>query len=332
MESQKLATSCLVFLSIIAIAVVLAYLRSLLIPFVLALFLSYVITPFIDTIQLKLKMPRVLALFLGLIVTFFVFLCLGFVIIGNLRGLLDSISSYQLKLETFFESISGFLSRVGIDISQSQFSFKSLPIFSVFKSIFSGIFSISISAALVGIFLMFLVCGSKPSDEKVGIYKDIDYMIRKYIVVKLMSSAFTGFLVWIILALFGLELSFMFGLLTFLLNFIPTVGSIIAVFIPLPVALLQFENYGVILGMILVLSVVQFVIGNIIEPKFLGQSLDLHPITLLLSLMFWGMIWGPMGMLLAAPIMAIIKIIFSMFNETKFISELMAGRFRFTKS
>jgi len=179
---------------------------------------------------------------------------------------------------------------------------------------------------------MFLVCGSKPSDEKVGIYKDIDYMIRKYIVVKLMSSAFTGFLVWIILALFGLELSFMFGLLTFLLNFIPTVGSIIAVFIPLPVALLQFENYGVILGMILVLSVVQFVIGNIIEPKFLGQSLDLHPITLLLSLMFWGMIWGPMGMLLAAPIMAIIKIIFSMFNETKFISELMAGRFRFTKS
>jgi AI-2 transport protein TqsA len=121
----------------------------------------------------------------------------------------------------------------------------------------------------------------------------------------------------------------MFGLLTFLLNFIPTIGSIIATLLPLPIVLLQFDSPVKWLVVILIPAAIQGIVGNFIEPKLFSDSLDLHPASILLALTFWGIIWGPVGMFLAVPIIVVLKIAMARIPATRPIAELMAGRLPF---
>jgi AI-2 transport protein TqsA len=154
----------------------------------------------------------------------------------------------------------------------------------------------------------------------------IESTIRRYIATKLAISAVTGLLVWGILAMFGLHLAFLFGMPAFLLNFIPSIGSIIATFLPIPVAVAQFQDPWPILAVVALPGAVQMSIGNVIEPKLMGDGVKLHPVAILLSLTFWGLLWGPVGMILAVPITATIRIVMLRFQTTKPVAELLAGR------
>jgi AI-2 transport protein TqsA len=121
-------------------------------------------------------------------------------------------------------------------------------------------------------------------------------------------------------------MAFVFGLLAFLLNFIPSVGSIIATLLPLPMAVAQFNTVWPIIGVVAIPGTLQLVIGNAIEPKLLGRGLELHPVTILLALAFWGLLWGYMGMVLAVPITAIIRIILIRFETTRAMGNLLGGK------
>ena len=114
--------------------------------------------------------------------------------------------------------------------------------------------------------------------------------------------------------------------MTFLLNFIPVLGAIIAVLLPIPVAFLQFSDPSYIIFVILFPGIVHIIIGNIIEPKLFGETFGLHPVTIILALILWGMLWGITGMLLAAPLTAIIRITFDQFETTKPFSLLLSGQ------
>jgi AI-2 transport protein TqsA len=105
------------------------------------------------------------------------------------------------------------------------------------------------------------------------------------------------------------------------------VGSIIAVILPLPVLFLQFGAAWETATIMSILGVVQFLIGNIIDPKLMGVNLDLHPVTILLSLLFWGFIWGVAGMFLSVPMTAVLKLILDRYSLTKPLANLLAGRF-----
>ena len=118
----------------------------------------------------------------------------------------------------------------------------------------------------------------------------------------------------------GLDLALIFGTLTFLLNFIPTFGSIVAVLLPLPVAFLQFDLPIMLLLVLILPSIVHIAIGNIVEPRIFGQAFDLHPVTIIVALIGWGMLWGITGMLLAAPLTAIMRISFNNFQTFALIS------------
>ncbi len=180
---------------------------------------------------------------------------------------------------------------------------------------------------LVLFFIVFLLAGRNPYVIRRGVYADIDSQIRRYLVTKVAISAVTGILVWGVLHLFGLKLASVFGMLAFMLNFIPSIGSIIATCLPIPVAAAQFQdNYVMMIGVVAVPGAIQLVIGNVIEPKLMGGGLRLHPITILLSLAFWGLLWGPAGMLLAVPIMATIRIVLDQFPITESASRLLAGQ------
>ena len=149
---------------------------------------------------------------------------------------------------------------------------------------------------------------------------------RRYLVTKVSTSTVTGLLTGVILALFGLDLALVFGVLAFFLNFIPSVGSIIATLLPIPMAMVQFDSFWMIAGIVLVPGAVQMTIGSGIEPVLMGEGLELHPVTILLALVFWGLIWGVVGMFLAAPITAVLRIVLDRFEMTRPIAGLLAGR------
>lgn len=157
--------------------------------------------------------------------------------------------------------------------------------------------------------------------------KDITEQVQKYVVTKLLISLSVGVLVGFILWLFKIEFFIIWAALAFLLNFIPNVGSVIAVILPASMALVQYESFSYALSVAVVLIVMQNIIGNIIEPKIFGDRLGLNPLVILLSLLVWGYLWGIVGMFLAVPLTAIVKIV--MLNASsknlRFITNLMGN-------
>ena len=156
-------------------------------------------------------------------------------------------------------------------------------------------------------------------------FREITDQIQQFISIKFLITLFMGFIVGLILYLFGVKFYIVFGVLTVLLNFIPNLGSVIGVgFISLMV-LVQFESVGFTLLIAAILIVVQNIVGNIIEPKIFGETLGLNPLVILISLLVWGYIWGIVGMFLAVPLTAIIKIVLSgaKTRNLKFLNDLM---------
>lgn len=158
-------------------------------------------------------------------------------------------------------------------------------------------------------------------------FKDITEQVQRYIVTKFLISLSVGLLVGIILRLFDIEFFIIWATFAVLLNFIPNVGSVIAVILPTLMTLVQYESFGYAIAVAVVLIIVQNIIGNIIEPKIFGDRLGLNPLVILLSLLLWGYIWGIIGMFLSVPLTAIIKIVFSNSSSKnmRFITNLMSN-------
>jgi AI-2 transport protein TqsA len=224
--------------------------------------------------------------------------------------------------------VAAALDARGLDLSQDALldSIRNLPVSRVLQASAGTAFALLTNGTLVMLFVIFLLLGRTRELIKHPIFKQIDRDIRRYLVVKFLISAVTGTLVGLILFAFGLDLALVFGVLAFVLNFIPSVGSIIATFLPLPLALVQFETLGPVIAMLALTMAVQMVIGNGIDPKLMGKHLDLSPVTIVMALVFWGLLWGGVGMLLAAPLTAILRIVLLQFETTRPVTDLMAGR------
>lgn len=196
------------------------------------------------------------------------------------------------------------------------------------SQLYSGLSELLGMTVMVSIFMFFLLLGNTSQDiHQMPAWREIEEKIRSYIVTKTVISIFTGIAFGAVLWFYGVPLAVVFALLAFLLNFIPNVGPLIACALPVPLILLD-PNLS-IFGMVTVLvlaSLVQFVSGNIVEPKIMGDSFELHPIAILLTLMLWGIIWGLPGMFLATPLTAAAKILLEKFEMTKPISDLLEGK------
>ncbi|MHC4592850.1 MAG: AI-2E family transporter [Planctomycetota bacterium] len=181
---------------------------------------------------------------------------------------------------------------------------------------------------LVLIFTCFLLFGTAAGRQShASVLGEIESNIRRYIVTKVFISGATGTLVGLVLWMLGVELALVFGLLAFLLNFIPNVGSVIATLLPLPVVIVSPNVTPV--AAVLAIAIpgsIQFVIGNVLEPRIMGESVDLHPITVLLALIFWGMLWGVVGMFLAVPMTAIMRILLARSELTAPVARVLTGR------
>ena len=157
-------------------------------------------------------------------------------------------------------------------------------------------------------------------------FKAITEQIQRYIILKIAINLAAGIVVWIFLSILGVEFPFIWGLFTFLFNFIPTIGSAIALVLPVTMTLIEFGSITFAAVIALILIAIQTLFFNLIEPNFIGKRLNLNPLLILLSVLIWGYIWGIVGMLLSVPLTAIIKIIISNSDSENltFISDLMS--------
>jgi len=317
---------------VIGIGAALSLTKSIMIPFVLSLFLYFILSPVRTFFVKKLRFPTWLALISTFSVVALVLTMIFFVFFSALQEFAVGYENYVAKAVYFADSIQDWAVERGIPIESYSIaeSIKNLPFGQLVKGAGSTVLGLISTTLLVFIFLVFLLSGvsvHQKTEEaaKSGIGKEIHDQIRKYLSVKLLTSTVTAFLVFIILSFLNLDLLFVFCFMVFILNFIPTVGSLFATLLPFPVAFFQYDSAMPIVLVLALPGLVQFIIGNIIEPKLMGQSLNLHPVTILLSLMFWSLIWGVVGALLAVPVMAIIKIAIQKIEGGEYVARLMSG-------
>ena len=161
--------------------------------------------------------------------------------------------------------------------------------------------------------------------ELMSILRSIENQVQHYLVLKTVISLLTAIISGIILYFGGFDFLLFSSLLIFALNFIPNIGSVIATAFPVLTGLIKFGFSMKVLLVLAGLMLTQMIIGNILEPKIAGKSLNLSPIVILLSLIFWGYIWGITGMILAVPLTSAIKIIFSHIQILKPVAELISA-------
>ena len=326
---RRVQTICLLTLSFIAVAGALYWLRPVMIPFILAILLSYAIGPLIDLLVLKARFPRGLAIVAAILLGFLVFSLLGGLISGSVKQLAANASTYEQEIRRLVTEATAALSGMGIEIGsdQVQGALSKAPIGSTVVKLANAVVDMLSNTFLVLIFAIYLLQGRRPGKKSAGMRGEVDAKIKRYLGLKVALSAATGVLTGVILAILGVDLALVFGVLAFLLNFIPSVGSIVAILLPIPIVLISPDaGWGTLVLAVALPGAVQMTIGNVLEPKLMGESLDLHPITVLLTLILWGMLWGVVGMVLATPITAVLKILFEHHELTRPVARLMAGR------
>ena len=328
-RDQRIQTVCLFVLATVAVAGALYWLQAVMVPFVLSLFIALGMSPLIDLQTSKLRMPRWLAVVVTLLVAVAFLGLVGVLITTSANGLAANAYTYQAQVRGL---IDGLLERLPLEqygIDPNEFVRLPLQAISTMAVGIANAFVALVSqGSIVLIFLMFLLLGGSATTRPVGgMWAQVESRVKRYIVFKFILSGITGVLVGLILRMLGVDLAGAFGLMAFLLNFIPSIGSIVATLLPLPVVLVSPDVSGLTIILALVLpGAVQMFIGNVVEPKVMGDELDLHPVTILLSLMIWGAIWGIVGMLLATPIVAVMKIFFERSELTRPVADLLAGR------
>ena len=327
-EQFWLVTICLIIIAVVCLGIALQYAQEVLVPFVLAWFMYLMLSPILDFQVLKLKIPRPLAVILTVLIIILILAILFMVVTKAFQMIISTASSYDQTLIASIDKISEKLQGRWPTLQLEKITDTISQLIPGFLANTFGIAVRSVTEAmLVAIFILFLIMGRDPFRVRKGVYADIENQVRRYITMKTLTSLTAAVLFWLTLKILGLKLAGVFGILTFLLRFIPSIGAIIAIILPIPIAVAQFESPVPLILMIAILSFIEMIIGNIIEPKLFGQSLNLHPIVVLLALTFWGLLWGPIGMLLSVPITAVIRIVLLEIKPLRPIGMALAGQF-----
>jgi AI-2 transport protein TqsA len=330
---QRIQTVSQAIIATVALAFALYWLRPVLIPFTLSVFVALAISPMIEGLTHRLHVPRTLALAITLMMLVVLFGVIGAIVTGSVNSMAANAGDYQESLLTFARRILALLPDslwqvVPRDELEQMTRISAAGVGSVVGTATNVVLGLVGRGTTVLVFVMFLLIGGGAwSRTETGTFGEMISSVRRYLVLNVAISAATGFLTGLILYLLGVPLAPIFGLLAFMLNFIPTVGSIVAWLLPLPVVIISPEvGPAASLLAFLLPGAVQVVIGTFLTPKVMGDSLDLHPVVILMALIFWGTLWGGLGMLLATPLTAMTRILTSKFASTHVISNILSGR------
>ncbi|MEM1012299.1 MAG: AI-2E family transporter [Planctomycetota bacterium] len=314
-----LTAAALLVLAALGVLGAMYLLKGVLVPFVLAIFIALMLNPLVDYQVRRLRWPRPVAVSVTFAAGLVALAAALLAVLPIATRAVSAIAEYEDPLG---KTTVYVLDRLPVELDDATRAdliaeitvyggpegFRALLPF--VGSAGSGMLTLVSNAGLVGVFLLFLLLGRGdkpvPADSVRG---QIERRIQAYLSVTFVVSLATGFLTGLTLWLLGVKLAWLFGLLAFALNFIPTVGSAVATLLPVPMILFgQDLSTAAIVAALIIPAVIQFVLGNIVAPKMLGDRLQLSPVAVMLALLLLGAIWGIVGMILATPMLAVFKI------------------------
>lgn len=324
-------------MTLAGVVVVIAGLKAastLLQPFLVSVFLAVLSLPLLNWFQ-KERVPRWLAVLLTFLAVLLVISVMALLVGGSIKGFTDAAPRYQERLQSIMESFTIWLQGKGIEIPPEIATDLIDPgaVLRIARDLLgfaTALLSQTVLILLMMIFILF-EAAALPGKLRIALgrgggsqewFSRITEEIQRYLVIKTVVSLVTGVLVGFSLWLLGIDFPLLWGLLAFLLNYIPSLGSILAA---LPVVLLALVQYGVgrALAVVALYVAVNMVLGNIVEPYFMGRRLGLSTLVVFLSMIFWGWVWGPLGMLLSVPLTMIVKIAMENSDDFRWVAVLL---------
>jgi len=333
-------------LSILALAVIvyiLKELQNIFIPLTFAIFLSFLFQPINRYLRDK-RIPLFVNLTFFVILILFSFTVVGAVVYTSITSFVTDFPKYEEAISemakgffTFidmpFENVSSFLAN---KVNWFQIADR-ISLTRILTGTMGSFIDFFVKLLLTIAFMVFIMLDREDLNKRFrAVLSDDDLVfsehvttkmtkqINKYIVNKTIISLSTGLLSMFFVAIFGIDFVVISGLLIFVLNFIPNIGSIIASAFPILICLIQYGMGWRLIAISSVLVGLQMLIGNFVEPRVMGKQLQLTPLSVLVSLIFWYWVWGPVGMILAVPITSAITIVMKEIPSLRVISALVS--------
>lgn len=314
--------------------------QSLLLPLVIALVFWYLINLLADAygrFSLNgMKLPR-WACFMLSVISFLAGIWAVVELISmNIDSVLQLAPTYQTNLEKRMLEVASLLGLSQTPTMAQMLDMINLRV--ILTNLAASLTMVAANGGIILIYIAFLLLEQGSFDRKIRalfvkpdkeasarrILRRIKRDVSTYFGIKLLTSTCTGVLSYIFLRMVGVDFSEFWAILIFLLNFIPTIGSIVATIFPSLITLVQFDSYTPFFLVIGGVTGIQILIGNILEPRLTGKSLNLSPLVILLNLSLWGLIWGIPGMFLCVPILVIAMIVFSHLPQTRSIAVILS--------
>jgi AI-2 transport protein TqsA len=344
MRDTKLILIFLGVLVFFAVGFMLNLLSAILLPLVVAFFLSMIFAPLVEALRRR-KVPGAVSILLVLLLVSAALFLFSWIFYSSAQSFIAALPRYQARLAALqnglVQRLAAWLPATLHDRFQRLEWGEAMDVSAMtgFAAKWIGSFFVVVNELfLVILYLVFLLVGNESlphklarafaqgGAEKVGsVMHNIEQQVRKYLIMKTVVNLINASLVTILLASCGVDFPLIWGFLTFLAHFIPQFGAIFSVGLPAIFMLVQFESTGWALLVAALNLALQFTIGNVVEPRLMGGSLDLSSLLVLLSLIFWGWLWGGWGMVLAVPITSMLKIVCENLEPLHPIAILMSG-------
>lgn len=335
----------LLIVSLLAVAAVLKLTASFCIPLTVAVMLSFVLYPVCTKLK-KIHIPWIISTMLCIAVILILFYFIGTLLISSIKTILSTYPKYEDRFTSIYKIFAQTF-KISFDEDLSLFNnlWNSLNVRTVVQNLAitfsSSIMAFSKSLFVVILFLLFLLLEFESSKTKISlafsdentnqkilnIARNTISEVTHFLSIKFIISLLTGVIVFFGTLAVGMDFPIIWAFLAFILNFIPTFGSTISWGITTLFAVLQFyPSWGHIIYIASLVLSVNFILGNIIEPRWEGTDLGISPFIILVSLSFWGWMWGFIGMVLAVPLMVIIKILCENIEILRPIATLMGTK------
>ncbi len=310
--------------------------EAMIVPFLLSLFIAVICAPALFWLQ-KRGIPLGLDLALLLIGILGVNILLGMLVGNSMKDFSSNLELYQTRLGAMAEQLVLFLAQWNITLPSGLISDQFNPgaVMKLASRLFGAFSSVLTNAFLIILTVIFLLgeaanipgklkLAMRDPDRSFAQLKTVLDTIKRYMLIKSSVSLATGLIIYAGLLLIGVDYPILWALLAFLLNFVPNIGSIIAAVPPVLLALVQLGPMAAVAtaGTFLVVNILM---GNLIEPRYMGRGLGLSTLVVFLSLIFWGWVLGPVGMLLSVPLTMTLKIALEASDSTRWLAILLGN-------
>ena len=321
---------------IAAITIILGALKMaavIVVPILLATFIAIIISP-IYVWLIKKRVPSALALLAVIGGLMMMFSLVGVLIGSSVQSFTENIPIYEAQLEIQFNVIMAKLNSMGIINGELGSLFNPSVLMQYSATVLKGAGSVLTNSFMIFLIIAFMLLESTQFAKKLELasgqnntmakMNEVFSKIKHYMALKAVISLVTGVIITVLLMLIGLDYAILWGFVVFLFNFIPNIGSILAAVPAVLLALVQLGTFGALeIGAIYFF--INILIGSIIEPRLMGQGLGISTLVVFLSLIFWGWLLGPVGMLLSVPLTITIKILLYNEEKTRWLAVLMGN-------